>query len=318
MNTLSIIIPAFKSRDILPVLLSQIQEIENHYTDGFEVIVINDNGKDACWAALRNLQRKYQWLRPVCLSRNYGQHNAILCGIRLARHPIIVTMDDDLQHSPQSIPALVAKMSEGYDVVYGYPDDERHSVLRRVASWLTKLALSRAMGAETARHISAFRAIRTDLRESFSGYSGFMVSIDVLLTWGGSRFATVIVPHSERYAGTSNYTLRALVRHALNMVTGFSLLPLKVAGTLGLLAITLGIIILGYVLFTYFFVGGTYPGFTFLAASIAIFSGVQLVALGILGEYVGRIHLQTLKQPSYSIRAMPESKGSTTRGGGFG
>lgn len=308
MNALSIVIPIFKSAKILPVLFSRLEKLAERYPDGFEVIAVNDNGEDESWDYLLKASQHHPWLRSICLSRNYGQHNALLCGIRMARYPVTVTMDDDLQHSPESIASLTSKLEEGYDLIYGYPRDEQHSFLRKTASWLTKVTLARVMGADAARHISAFRAFRTDLREAFSLYSGTTVSIDVLLTWGGERFGTVIVDHEKRFAGTSNYNFRKLVRHALNMITGFSLLPLKIASGLGLVAIALGILILTYVMATYVFVGGRYPGFTFLAASIAIFSGAQLVALGVLGEYVGRIHLQSLNRPSYTIRATHENE----------
>ena len=135
------------------------------------------------------------------MSRNYGQHNALLCGIRAARYPIIVTLDDDLQNPPEEIDKLIAALDDGADVVYGTPENEQHGFLRDQSSRITKLALQSAMGAETARNVSAFRAFRTRLRDAFATYRGPYVSIDVLLTWGTTRFSHITVRHEPRAIG---------------------------------------------------------------------------------------------------------------------
>src|SRR5262249_4413135 len=146
------------------------------------------------------------WVRGIDLMRNYGQHNALLCGIRAASFDTVVTMDDDLQHPPEEIPKLLAKLVEGFDVVYGYPANEQHGLLRDLASVMTKLALRKSMGAETARHLSAFRAFRTRAREAFADFHSPFVSIDVVLTWATTRFAAIQVRHDPRTMGVSNYT----------------------------------------------------------------------------------------------------------------
>ena len=225
-----------------------------------------------------------------------------MCGIQAARYEITVTMDDDLQHPPEEIPKLIAKLAEGYDVVYGTPEQEQHGFLRDVASRITKLALQTAMGAKTARNVSAFRAFRTQLRKAFAAYRGPFVSIDVLLTWGTTRFAALAVAHAPRPAGISNYTFFKLVTHALNMMTGFSTFPLQVASLLGFAFTVFGMGVLAFVLGRYLINGGSVPGFAFLASTIAIFSGAQLFALGIIGEYLARMHFRMMDRPIYTIR----------------
>ncbi len=175
--------------------------------------------------------------------RNYGQHNALLCGVRAARNDIIVTMDDDLQNPPGEIAALYAKLSEGYDVVYGTPLKETHGLLRDLASQITKRVLQNAMGAATAGKVSAFRIFRTHLRDSFANYNSPYVSLDVLLTWGTDKFAAIAVEHMPRLAGESNYTWVKLITHALNMVTGFRTLPLRFASVLGFVLTLFGAMI---------------------------------------------------------------------------
>jgi glycosyltransferase involved in cell wall biosynthesis len=233
--------------------------------------------------------------------RNYGQHNALLAGIRAARGPVIVTMDDDLQHQPEDIPRLLAELDRGAHVVYGTPMGMPHSFFRNLASWITKIALQKTMGASTARKVSAFRAFKTSLRNAFAGYQSPYVSIDVLLTWATTRFSSVPVEHRPREIGKSNYTFRTLLVHGLTMMTGFSTLPLRFATLVGFCVTLFGFGILAFVLITYFVRHGSAPGFPFLASIIAIFSGTQLFALGIMGEYLARMHVRLMERPAFVI-----------------
>lgn len=266
-----------------------------------EIVLVDDGSSDRSWTVIRELARRYPTLRGISLMRNYGQHNALLAGIRAARGRLIVTMDDDLQHPPAEIPKLLDELSRGYDVVYGTPARLSHSPLRNLSSWITKLVLQRAMGAATARRISAFRAFRTRLRRAFDDYRSPFVSIDVVLTWGTRRFSSVVVEHRPRAIGRSQYTMKALVIHALTVATGFSTLPLRIASVLGFFFTIFGFLILLFVLATYFRSGRAVPGFAFLASVIAIFSGAQLFALGVIGEYLARIHGRMMERPTYVI-----------------
>src|SRR5438874_1902914 len=198
---------------------------------------------------------------------------------------------------------MLRKLEEGYDVVYGAPERERHGLLRDLASLITKMVLQGAMGAATARKVSAFRAFRTRLRQAFADYRSPYVSIDVLLTWGTTRFGAVTVRHDAREIGRSNYTVGKLIIHALNMVTGFSVLPLQLAGLLGFFFALFGVAVLIYVVGRYFISGGSVAGFPFLASIIAIFSGAQMLAMGILGEYLARMHLRSMERPVYTVRS---------------
>ena len=234
--------------------------------------------------------------------RNYGQHNALLCGVRAAQFNRVVTMDDDLQHPPDEIPALLAKLDEGYDVVYGTPIRQQHSLWRKLASYFTRLALQSTMGVENARKVSAFRAFRTQLRTAFERYESPFVILDALLAWGTTRFTSIAVQHDPRHSGKSNYTFKMLLIHAMNMVTGFTVLPLQLASLMGFGFALFGILVLIYVFGRYLVQGGSVPGFPFLASIIAIFSGVQLFALGIIGEYLARMHFRIMEKPTYVIR----------------
>ncbi len=269
---------------------------------GFEIIFVEDCGGDGSWQVIQALAAEDCRVRGLRMSRNYGQHNALLCGIRAAANEVVVTLDDDLQNPPEEIPKLVAKLAEGYDMVYGTPEREQHGLLRDLASRITKLALQSAMGAETARKISAFRAFRTELRQAFHDYRSPTVNLDVLLTWGTTRFGSVTVKHASREAGASGYTVRKLITHAINMMTGFSTLPLQIASLMGFVFSLFGFVVLAYVLVRTLMFGSSVPGFPFLASIIAIFAGAQLFALGIIGEYLARMHFRSMDRPPYLIR----------------
>jgi undecaprenyl-phosphate 4-deoxy-4-formamido-L-arabinose transferase len=299
---LSVIVPVYRSELILPELVQRLSEALPTMADEYELILVNDCSPDGSWDAISRLVEQYPWVHGINLMRNYGQHNALLCGIRSARYPVIVTMDDDLQHPPEEIPKLLAELERGYDVVYGTPAQEQHGLLRDVASFSTKLALQNVMGAEIAQQVSAFRAFRHQLKSAFEHYEGAYVSIDVLLTWGTNRFSAIRVRHEPRKQGTSGYTFRKLFRHAMNMMTGFTTVPLQIASLVGFAFTVFGFGVLCYVLVKYFRFGSPVPGFPFLASIVALFSGAQLFALGIIGEYLARMHFRSMQKPPYVVR----------------
>jgi undecaprenyl-phosphate 4-deoxy-4-formamido-L-arabinose transferase len=283
-------------------LVRRLEPVLQGAASDYEILLVNDASRDRSWPAIRELSARDPRIRGINLMRNYGQHNALLCGIRNARYSVIVTLDDDLQNPPEEIPKLLLRLSDDVDAVYGCPEREQHNLLRNLASRVTKIALQSTMGAETARRVSAFRAFRTSLREAFASYRGPFVSIDTLLAWGTSRFDSVSVKHDVRTDGTSNYTFMKLVTHALNMMTGFTVLPLQIASYVGFMFTLFGIGVLAFVLIRYLLQGTTVAGFPFLASVIAIFSGAQLFALGVIGEYLSRMHFRLMDRPPYAIR----------------
>ena len=296
---LSVVIPVYGSEAILPDLAKRLAAVLPDIATEFEVILVCDDSPDDAWTVIQGLRETYPWIVGIRLTRNFGQHSALLCGIRRAKFEVVCTMDDDLQHAPESIATLLNRLVPGVDVVYGPPKNEKHGVFRDLASRMTKLVLQSAMGAETARSVSAFRVFRTDLRRAFKQFHGPQPNLDVLLTWGTRRFAVQPIEHHERAAGVSNYTFRGLVRHAMNMMTGFSTLPLQIASFLGFACTGLGVLILIWVGGRYILQGSPVPGFPFLASAIAIFSGAQLFALGIMGEYLARMHFRMMDRPTY-------------------
>lgn len=300
---ISFVIPVYRSAESLLELHQRLSSEFDFNPDGFEIVFVEDCGGDNSWHVIQELIAKDERVRGFRMSRNYGQHNALLCGIREAHGDIIVTLDDDLQHPPEEIHKLLAKLiDDDFDVVYGPPEREQHGFLRDFASQITKMALQGAMGAANARQVSALRVFRASLRDAFSDYRSPTVNIDVLLTWATTNFSAVRVKHEARKFGQSGYTVSKLIRHALNMLTGFSTKPLQLASLTGFSLAFFGLVILVYVITRWVFQNDSVPGFAFLASIIAIFSGAQLLALGVIGEYIARMHLRTMEQPPYFVR----------------
>lgn len=300
---ISVVVPVYRSADSLAELCERLTVTLRTIVDTYEIILVEDSSPDASWLTIERLAVSDPRIHGLRLSRNFGQHNALLCGIRAARYDTVVTLDDDLQNPPEEIPKLVALLDGDTDVVYGTPVSEAHGFLRDQASRITKIALQDAMGGDVARHVSTFRAFKTRVRDGFRAYRGPYASIDVLLTWGTTRFAHTTVAHEPRRAGASGYTFRKLLAHAMNMMTGYSTLPLQVASLVGFMFTAFGFIVLAYVIGSFLINGGSaVPGFAFLASIVAIFSGAQLFAIGIIGEYLARIHFRTMDRPSYIVR----------------
>jgi glycosyltransferase involved in cell wall biosynthesis len=299
-HSLSVVIPVYNSQDTLLPLIARLGEVLKNMASLYEVVLVNDGSRDNSWSVICDEVESYPWVRGVNLMRNYGQHNAILCGIRAAQHEIIITMDDDLQHPPEEIHKLLDKLDEGYDVVYGSPAALPHSLWRNLFSRFTKRTLAYAMGIRTIRYIGPFRAFRTELRNAFANYQNPSVIIDVLLSWGTSSFATATVNEDTRHVGHSNYNFFKLFRVAMEILTGFSTIPLRLASLLGFIFTVFGMAVFIYVLVV-FLTAGSVPGFPFLASIIALFSGAQLFALGIFGEYLARIFDRSMDRPPYVI-----------------
>ena len=301
-QSLAVVIPVYNGAASLPALIDRLVPVVRATGAPYEIILVNDGSRDTSWATIEALCGRHPEIRGIDLMRNYGQHNALLCGIRASRHDVIVTMDDDLQQPPEEIPRLLAKLAEGHDVVYGTPEQDPHGVWRNIGSRLAKAALATATGGAVAPMVSAFRAFRRTVKPAFEEYRSPLLSIDVLLTWATTNFAAVPVRSDRRQSGGSNYRFRSLARHAMNLMTGFSLIPLQLATLVGFAFTLFGLGVLAFVVGRFLLSGTTVAGFPFLASIVAIFSGAQLFALGILGEYLGRMHMRTMDRPAYIVR----------------
>ena len=298
----SVVVPVYRSTVTLVELASRVHAHLAAVAQ-FEIILVDDGSPSETWATIQELTQLHNWITGIRLSRNFGQHNALVAGVRAAQYNTVITIDDDLQNPPEEIPRLLDELaSGGYDVVYGVPERVEQSVFRKAAGRVTRVALSSGLGISSAPDVSSFRAFRTDLRDAFSDNVGTNVSLDALLSWGGANFGSVKVRHDAREVGKSNYSLGRLIRFAIDTTTGYSALPLQAASVLGLVMAGFGVVILGYVLIRPLVTGQSVEGFPFLASIIAIFSGVQLFTLGVIGEYLARMHFRVMNKPTYVVR----------------
>ncbi len=303
-KNISVVIPVYNSEKIIGTLVEILIDVLTDLCNSFEIILVNDSSSDNSSKIISKLNQDYEQVNFLELAKNYGQHNALLCGIRHAKYEIIVTLDDDLQNPPEKIPDLLNQLNKGYDVVYGAPIKlENGGILRNLTSIITKsLFLRYIMGVNEAKYVSPFRIFRTKIRESFKDYNLKFVTLDVLLTWGTNNFSHVYIEHEKRKIGKSNYNVRMLIQHALNMITGFTVLPLQLATILGLIFSIFGFSVLAFVVISYFYNDRNVEGFTFLASIISLFSGVQLLSMGIMGEYLARIYHAQIGKPQYIIK----------------
>ncbi len=295
----SVVVSVFNSEAGLPELVRRLAPVLPQVAAEYELILVNDGSADRSWNVIQDLATEHRWVRGIELMRNYGQHNALLAGINGARCETIVTMDDDLQHPPEEIPKLLAMLDEGYDVVYGRPKKRSHSLWRNLASRTIKSVLKVVLGAEMGSHSSAFRAFRAPLRRGFTSFAGAQLSIDVLLSWSSKRVTHVLEP---RRIGESGYSFSRLMMLALELLTGYSALPLRIASLLGLSTSVLGLVMFVYVVVRRLMQTTYTPGFAFLAAEIAFFAGMQMFAIGVIGEYIAKLHFRTMGKPPYVIQ----------------
>ncbi len=299
---LSVVIPVYRSSGTLRALVDRLFPVLGSLTAGYEVIFVEDGSPDDSWRVLQELQALHpDRIVAVQLMRNYGQHNALMCGFRHARGQLIVTMDDDLQTPPEEIPKLVSALRAGdFDLVYGTYGAKQHQGWRNAGSFLATSFYRLVF--HTDVRITSFRIIRRSLFETIFSYDLNYTFIDGLLAWNTQRIGQVAVEHHSRTTGRSGYTLRKLLVLTLNLVTNFSLLPLQLVSALGLCASFLGLLTAFIFLLLYLFSSIAVPGYASIIISILVMGGVQLMALGIMGEYLGRLHLNVNRKPQYTVR----------------
>jgi glycosyltransferase involved in cell wall biosynthesis len=310
--SISVVVPVYRTTAGLIELVGRVHDaLAGH---AHEVILVDDGSPSATWSVITQIAAEDDRVIGLRLGRNAGQHSALLAGLRAARFELTVTIDDDLQNPPEEIPKLLEALRSGVDVVYGTPAEVAQRRWRSLSSSVTRGLLASALGAENAARMSSFRAFRTTLRHGFEAPLGPAVSLDALLAWSTSRFSSVVVNHHPRREGTSNYSLRKLIRFAFDTATGYSAAPLQAAMQLGALTAIFGVGVLFWVIGRMVITGESVPGFPFLASIIAIFSGVQLVALGVIGEYLARIHFRVMKKPTFFIAESTSRQGDEEHG----
>ena len=305
---ISIVIPLYNSAETLPRLLEEISAMPT--AGETEVILVNDGSLDATEEIALRLMSTCKWpVTFISLSRNFGEHNAVLEGIRASVGDFIVTMDDDLQNPPSEAPKLLAlAQSEGRDVVYSSYAEKQHAWWRNLGSRLTNLFADWSIDKPKGLYLSSFRCISRFVANEIGKSANPYPYIDALIFQVTQNVGVVTVRHEPRAGGESGYTLRRLVRLWMSMLINASVMPLRFATLAGMLMSVLGFAAVVAVLGNHF-VHQEPLGWGSLMAALLIFSGTQLLLLGIVGEYIGRIYLRVSEKPQTVVRFRRKSAG---------
>jgi glycosyltransferase involved in cell wall biosynthesis len=308
---LSFVIPLYQSADTIGPLVHAIESLT--IEGGHEIVLVNDGSSDATGEICRGLVARARV--PIALiehARNYGEHNAVLSGWRHARGAHIVNLDDDGQNPPEEAVRMWRHAKEtGLDVIFGHYRQKKHSRFRNVGSWFTNRMTDWALDKPPGFYLSSFRCVTSFVARQVVGYAGPYPYIDGLLLQVTQRIGSIDVRHDSRKSGRSSYTFRRLVRLWLSAWVNFSVLPLRVATVLGLAMAAAGIAALGVVAWLWFRDVGPSYGFGWLMAALLVFSGTQLVLLGLIGEYIGRMFLTINQRPQAVVREVVRSEPPT-------
>lgn len=307
---ISVVIPVYNATATLETLFERLLAVMQGLDRSWEVIFVDDGSADDSWSMLLELQARWPGeVVAIQLMRNFGQHNALMCGFRNSRGALVITMDDDLQNPPEEIPKLIAAIEEGdLDLVYGAPESKRHERWRNLGSAVV-VGFYRFVF-DTSVTPTPFRIIRRGVLESTFSYALNFTFIDGLIGWNTQKIGEVAVEHVPRSAGGSGYSIRRLLRLAFDLFTNFSLIPLQVVSALGMFVALSGIVVGTYFLFEYFAARIAVPGYASIIVAVLVLGGVQLIALGVIGEYLGRLHMNVNRKPQYVERHVVRGESS--------
>lgn len=304
---LSFVIPLYNSAATIGALVRDIQGLR--IEGGHEIVLVNDGSRDATADVCRELlQASGVPITYIEHARNFGEHNAVLTGWRQARGVHLVNMDDDGQHPPAEAVRLWRHAQQtGVDVVFGHYGEKQHAAWRNLGSWLTNRMTDWALEKPAGFYLSSFRCVTAFVAQEVARNSGPTPYIDGLILQVTQRIGSLEVVHEKRKAGESGYTLRRLIRLWLSAWINFSVLPLRVATVLGLLMGAVGVLGFGWVVWLRLTHQGPAFGWGSLMAALLVFGGAQLVLLGIIGEYIGRMFLAVNQRPQAIVRAVVRS-----------
>jgi len=314
---LSIVVPVYKSADCLSELARRVQQDIGSHFDTYELILVNDDSPDASWDFILSLADQYAFITGVNLRRNVGQDNAIMAGLHYARGEVVVIMDDDLQHDPSDIPSLWNEIQKGYDVVYAHFTKKEQALWKNVGSWFNDRVAMLVLGKPKRIYMSPYKAIRHDVVEEMLKYDGPYSYVDGLIFTITSNIGQIPATHHPRFAGASNYNVLKSIGVWLKLATGFSVFPLR------LVTVTGGIISLfSFLMATLFIIEALVSermpeGWPSLIVTLFFLGGIQLMGIGVVGEYIGRIFITQNKRPQFTVKEVYLSTRASERRDGY-
>jgi len=302
----SIVVPVFNEVDLIEELLSRIGKVCGGLSRTYEIVIVDDGSTDGSYKKLKQIQANDNSLRIVKFTRNFGQQAAVLAGFRISKGDIIIQLDSDLQNPPEEIPKLLSAMSEDIDLVTTTHRKRRDSTLRVMGSQCLLKIGQMLFGDSVKLNLSSFRALRRSVVKKIEACKDRSRYMAVLMSWMGLPTAEIEVEHHERKKGNTKYSILNLLILSWDLVTGYSSFPLRTVTYMGIFGALLGFLMMAFLLFQRIVNGILIEGFVVLLAVFAFFAGVQLLSIGFLGEYLGRVHHQIQERPDYIVEKVIE------------
>ena len=299
--SISIVIPVYNSEDCLNELSLRLNDVLDRIGKDYEIILVNDSSQDNSWREIVKLCEKYIRIKGISLRKNFGVDNALMAGINYARGEIIILMDDDLQHDPADIPYLLNGLERGNDVCYGKFFSMKQSRFKKLGSWVNDKFANIIFDKPKYLYLSGYKAIKREIIDEIIKYDGPYPYIDGLVLRVTRNITQEDLHHNKRYAGKGNYNLKKSIKIWLKMATSFSVLPLRFATFLGFMSSSMGFMLSILLFFQYFIGEKAPPGWFTLVMVIIFLGGIQLITIGIIGEYIGRSFLHLNKNPQFVV-----------------
>lgn len=312
---ISVVIPCYNEQDNMKNLVERVETACTDVTPGsFEIVLVNDGSKDQTWPMITDFADNSQHIVAVNLARNYGHQLALSAGLQICRGDIVMVMDADLQDPPELLGAMLSKMEEGYDVVYGERLSRAGETLfKRASASIFYRALQKLVDVKIPRDTGDFRLMRRRVVDELNAMPERYRFIRGMVSWVGFAQAAFPYERNARHAGESNYPLKKMISFAIDAVTSFSTIPLRFTAHLGLIAGAIGLLTLGWVFISYL-TGNTVGGWASIAALVLILGSLQLLMLGIFGEYLGRMYMESKHRPLFIVQEVRSGKNRSETG----
>lgn len=301
---LSIVVPVYRSQDCLRALVhATISALaQSSVVDSYEIILVNDDSPDGSWKEIVSIASEYAVVRGLSLLKNFGQHNATMAGLKESRGRYVIIMDDDLQHPPSAIPDIVMRLQAGADVCYTVYRQRKHAAWKKIGSWINNAAATVLLGKPHELYLSSYKGLTRVVVDAITRYDGPFTYIDGLILDVTRNIDVLPVNHQDRLIGKGNYNIVRSVSLWLKMATSFSVLPLRIASVAGMVLGFLSAVFATVIVIRVLIYGAPSPGWASVIVAVLFMGSIQLMSIGLVGEYIGRAYLRMNNKPQFIVR----------------
>ena len=303
---ISIVVPVYNEESLIEELYSRLKSVCDGLNRSYEILIVDDGSDDGSFEKLKRIKETDKALRLVRLTRNFGQQSAVLAGFRMSRGDIVIQLDSDLQNPPEEIPKLLTALTDDIDLVTTVNKKRQDGLLRVTGSNFLRGFGQMLFGKSVKLNLSSFRAMRRSVIDKIETCRDRSRYMAVLMSWMGLPSVEIEVEHHPRKKGTTKYSFLTLFKLSWDLVTGYSNFPLRLVTYMGLFGAFMGFLMMAFLLYQRIANGILIEGFVVLSAVFAFFAGVQLLSIGFLGEYLGRVHSQIQGRPDYIVEKVME------------